>query len=81
MPAGAGKQLNNSFSGDRPAGGAKALGDEDRERLALYRPQLDRLGAAPERLVSIVEDLLHDVALAAEVDMGNLGLLLKDGAQ
>ncbi len=43
-------------------------------------PSVDLLGAAPEWLVLVVEDPLHHVTLAAEVDVRDLGLLLKDRA-
>src|SRR5215211_6221753 len=55
----------------------KPLGDESRKRLFGDRVELDLLGAPPERLVLIVEDPLHEMALASEVDVGDLRLLLK----
>ena len=47
---------------------------------AVDHAQLDLLRAAPERLVLVVEDPLHHVALAAEVDVRDLGLLLEHRA-
>src|SRR5437588_3004919 len=38
------------------------------------------LGAPPERLVLVVEDLVDDVAPASEVDVAHIGLALEDGA-
>ncbi len=50
------------------------------EGLRLDHVELDLLGAAPEWLVLVVKDALHHVALAPEVEVRHLGLLLKDGA-
>jgi hypothetical protein len=66
---------------DPPAGVLEAPGDEVAEGLGGDRPQLELLGAAPERLVRVVEDPLHHVALAAEVEVRDLGLLLQHRAQ
>src|SRR5436190_198289 len=60
---------------------AEPLGDELGERTGRDRAQLDRLRAAPKRLVFVVEDPLHDVAPAAQVDVRHLGLELEDRPQ
>ena len=43
-------------------------------------PELHLAGTPPERLVLVVEDPLHHVPLAAEVEMRDLGLLLEHRA-
>ncbi len=50
------------------------------EQVGRYHPELHLLRAAPERLVLVVEDPLHHVALAAQVDVSHLRLLLEDRA-
>ena len=47
--------------------------------LGVDQLELDLLRAAPERLVAVVEQPLHHVPAAAEVDVGDLRLLLEDG--
>src|SRR4051812_11994534 len=59
----------------------EALGDERAEQRGRDDAELELLGAAPEGLVGIVEDPLHHVAPAAEVEVRDVGLLLKDRAQ
>ena len=54
--------------------------DVGRELVRRDHPDLDPLRAAPERLVLVVEDRLQDVTLAAQVDVGDLGLGLEDRA-
>src|ERR1700733_54980 len=50
------------------------------ERLWIDRTELDLLRATPERLVLVTENVLHHLALATEVDMCDLWLLLEHGA-
>src|SRR6202011_3254323 len=64
---------------DGPSGLRKPGLDESAEVACRDRAQFHRLGAAPKGLVRVIEDPLHRVALAAEIDMRDLGLLLKDG--
>jgi hypothetical protein len=54
--------------------------DEAAKQLGLDDAQLQVLGAAPEGLVGVVEDPLHHVALAAQIDVGHIRLSLEDGA-
>ncbi len=75
------EQLPDSRLLDVTPGSPEPACNEGREGAWLDRPQLDRLRTAPERLVGVAEDLRHDVALAAEVDVRHLGLLLEDRAQ
>ena len=58
---------------ETPAQEAGELGRRD-------RPDLEALRAPPERLVLVVEDPLEEVALAPEVDVADLRLLLEDRA-
>ena len=80
VPPGCLQQAVERDVGDRSAGLLEAPPDEGCEFAARDRPDLELLRAAPERLVLVVEDALEQVALAAEVDMADLGLGLEDGA-
>jgi hypothetical protein len=81
MAIGAGEDVGYDRILHFPAAVFKALDDEGGERFDRDHPQLHRLGAAPERLVGVVEDALHDVVLAAEVHVGDLRLALENRAQ
>ena len=63
---------------DRLLGLLEAVAQEAGELGRRDRTDLETLGAAPERLVRVVEDPLEDVPLAPEVDVRHLGLLLED---
>jgi hypothetical protein len=77
MAAGPLEELVDDFRREFASAVAKSLGEERRELGGRDRAELDWLRAAPKRLVLVVEDPLHDVALAAEVDVRDLGLELK----
>src|SRR6185295_9393567 len=81
VPARDREDLRDDGRVDPAAGVGEAPLDEVAERPGRDRAELELLGAAPERLVLVVEDPLHHVALAAEVEVRDLGLLLQDGPQ
>ena len=60
-------------------GCVEPLLDEPLEELGLDRADLHHLRAPIEGLVLVVEQAPHHVALAAGVDVGDVGLLLEDG--
>jgi hypothetical protein len=80
VPAGRAEEPVDSGVVERLAGRREALAQERRELRRRDRPDLEPLGAAPERLVLVVEDPLEDVALAAQVDVPDLGLRLEHRA-
>jgi hypothetical protein len=55
------------------------LANEGREVFGRDHAELHLLRAAPERLVGVVEEPVHDAALAAQVDMSDVRLSLEDG--
>src|SRR5207248_509238 len=69
MPPGRLEETGQRVVVDPLVGGGEALADEGRELRRRDRPQLERLGAAPERLVLVVEDPVEYVPLAAEIDV------------
>src|SRR5438477_8772762 len=63
---------------DCSVGRGEASGDERGELGWIDRAELELLGTAPEGLVRVVEDPLHEVALAPEVNVRHLRLCLED---
>ena len=81
VAAGAGEQLLEGLGADLLVRPEEALADEAGEALGIDELELDLLRAVPEGLVDVVEEALHHVAAAAEVDVGDLGLLLEHRPQ
>src|SRR4051794_25153830 len=71
------EHAGDGLRGERLAGGVETVDEKGREGGRPDRAQLDRLRAAPKRFVLVVEQSLHDVPPAAEVDVGDLRLLLE----
>src|SRR3954454_15050879 len=71
----------NGSGGGEPSSRRLGVGEDRRERLGRDDAELELLAAAPEGLVRVVEDPLHHVALAAEEEVRDLGLLLEDRPQ
>ena len=78
VAAGEREDLGDGLRVDRLPGRSEASGDVVGELGRLDHVQLHLLGATPERLVRVVEDPRQHVALAAEIDVRDLGLGLED---
>ena len=78
MPAGGAEKPLEGLLPDPSVRGVEPALDVGAELVRRDHPDLDPLRASPERLVLVVEDRLQDVALAAQVDVGDLGLRLED---
>ena len=80
MAAGGSEDAGHRGCVDVLPGCAEARRDVLAKELGRNDTQLKLLRAPPERLVGVVEDALHHVALAAEVQVRDFRLLLEDRA-